>query len=118
MAADEEDRTVRSRETQTLGALACVSGPLSGQRFEVRPEGIYIGRDAALSQIVIDDPRVSKRHVWIGSRQGRMVAVDQASTNGTFLNDRGTEGIKEVFLKSGDTIIVSETEVGQFVYKR
>ena len=118
MASDEEDATVRSGFTASLGAITCVSGPLSGQRFEIPQEGIYIGRDASLSKVVIDDARVSKRHVWIGPRQGRMMAVDQASTNGTFLNNPGGESIKEVFLKSGETIIVSEPEVGQFVYKR
>lgn len=116
---DGEDRTVRvgAKAPANLGSLACVDGPLSGQRFNITAEGLYIGRDAALSQIVIDDHRVSKRHVWIGPRSGRVIAIDQASTNGSFINRVG-ETFSEVTLNSGDTIIVAEPEVGQFVYKR
>ena len=74
-----------------LGAIVCTSGALMGQRFEIRPEGIYIGRDGTLAQVVISDNRVSKRHVWIGPRNGRVAVVDQGSTNGTFLNVPGSQ---------------------------
>src|SRR5215213_7181041 len=50
----------------SYGSIQFVSGPLSGQRFEIKADGDYIGRDGGSSQIVIGDPRISKRHVWIG----------------------------------------------------
>jgi pSer/pThr/pTyr-binding forkhead associated (FHA) protein len=102
----------------SFGAITCTSGALMGQRFEIRPEGIYIGRDGTLSQIVINDNRVSKRHVWIGPRNGRVAVVDQGSTNGTFLNVPGSQRITEAYLNPGDTVIVSEADVARFQYQR
>ncbi len=101
-----------------FGAITCTSGPLAGQRFDIRPEGVYIGRDGTLSQVVINDNRVSKRHVWIGPRNGRIAVVDQGSTNGTFLNVPGSQRVTEAYLNPGDTIIVSEADVARFQYQR
>lgn len=100
------------------GAVVCTSGPMLGQRFEIRPEGLYIGRDGTLSQIVINDSRVSKRHVWIGPRSGRVAVVDQGSTNGTFLNQPGSQRITEAILNPGDIIIVSEADVARFQFQK
>ena len=46
-----------------LGSITCTSGELDGQRFEITREGIFIGRDRSVSQVVIQDERISKRHV-------------------------------------------------------
>jgi pSer/pThr/pTyr-binding forkhead associated (FHA) protein len=97
--------------------LLCVQGALAGQRFEIRPDGIYIGRDGTLSQVVIADGRVSKRHVWVGPRNGKIVAIDQQSTNGTFLNVPGSQRITEAILQPGDTVILSEADVARFRYQ-
>jgi V8-like Glu-specific endopeptidase len=101
-----------------LGTIICTSGALMGQRFEIRPEGLYIGRDGTLSQVVINDNRVSKRHVWVGPRNGRVAVVDQGSTNGTFLNTPGSQRVTEVYLNPGDTVIVSEADVARFQFQR
>ncbi|HYK19557.1 MAG TPA: trypsin-like peptidase domain-containing protein, partial [Pyrinomonadaceae bacterium] len=69
------------------GSIKFVSGPLSGQQFEIKADGDFIGRDGGSSQIVIGDPRISKRHLWIGVKNGRVVIEDQNSRNGTFVND-------------------------------
>lgn len=98
-----------------FGALHAISGKLSGQTFPLRMDGFYIGRDRALSQVVLDDASVSKRHVWVGVREGVPTAIDQSSTNGTYLNTLGTR-IGQVRLSPGDTIIISD-DVARFVYK-
>src|SRR6185503_8970754 len=67
------------------GSIRFVSGTLAGQQFEVKPDGEYLGRDSSSAQIVISDPRISKRHLWIGVREGRVLIVDQGSRNGTFI---------------------------------
>lgn len=84
-----------------------------GQIIEITGDGIYIGRDAALSQLVIADSRVSKRHVWVGLRNGEVVAIDQGSTNGTYVNDPASPRIHEQRLSSGDVLIVSN-DVARF----
>jgi predicted CXXCH cytochrome family protein len=101
---------------QWFGMLHCTSGPLEGQRFIIEDDGFYIGRDESLSKVVIPDSRISKRHVRITPRSGKVWAIDQNSTNGTFLGKEGTERITEVQLKRGDTLILADG-VATFVYQ-
>src|SRR5690349_17773388 len=98
------------------GSIKFVSGALAGKQFEIKPEGEYLGRDALSSQVVIPDPRISKRHLWIGVRDGRVVIVDQDSRNGTFVNDPKSARVKETSLNSGDTVILGESDVARFEY--
>jgi trypsin-like peptidase/FHA domain-containing protein len=98
------------------GSIKFVSGPLSGQQFEIKTEGDFIGRDGGSSQIVIGDPRISKRHVWIGVRNGRVVIEDQNSRNGTFVNDPRSARVTEQSLNSGDVVILGESDVARFEY--
>ena len=100
----------------SYGSIKFVSGPLSGQEFKVNSEGDFIGRDGGSSQIVIADPRISKRHVWIGVRNGRVVIEDQNSRNGTFVNDPRSARITETSLNAGDTVILGESDVARFEY--
>lgn len=102
----------------SYGSIRFVSGMLTGQQFDIKAEGACVGRDSALSQIVVADPRISKRHVWIGVRDGRVVITDQGSRNGTFLNDPKSERITDVLLNPGDTVILGESDVARFEYEK
>jgi serine protease Do len=102
---------------RNYGSIQFVSGPLSGQRFQVRADGDYIGRDGGSSQIVIGDPRISKRHVWIGVKNGRVVIEDQNSRNGTFVNDPKSARVTEQPLNAGDTVILGESDVARFEFQ-
>lgn len=101
---------------KNYGSIRFVSGPLSGQQFQVRPDGDFIGRDGGSAQIVIGDPRISKRHVWIGVKGGRVVIEDQNSRNGTFINDPRSERVTEQSLNTGDTVILGESDVARFEF--
>ena len=98
---------------QWNGMLHCTGGALEGQRFIIEDEGFYIGRDPALAKVVIPDSRISKRHVRIVPRNGRVWAIDQGSTNGTFLKD---QRITEVQLKRGDALVLGDN-AAIFVYQ-
>ena len=98
------------------GSIRFVSGPLSGQQFKIKPDGDFIGRDGGSSQIVIGDPRISKRHLWIGVKGGRVVIADQNSRNGTFVNDPKSARVTETSLNAGDTVILGESDVARFEY--
>jgi S1-C subfamily serine protease len=98
------------------GSIRFISGTLAGQQFQVKPDGEYLGRDSSSAQIVISDPRISKRHLWIGVREGRVLIVDQGSRNGTFINDPKSSRVTESSLKSGDTVILGESDVARFEY--
>lgn len=117
----DPSRTVAITRENTVaisyGTIKFVSGVLAGEEFEVNPEGSYIGRESSLSQIVVSDPRISKRHLWIGVRDGVVTIVDQESRNGTFVNDPKSERITEAQLHSGDTVILGESDVARFEYQ-
>ena len=102
----------------SYGTITFITGALSGQKFDVKPDGACVGRDASSSQIVIADPRISKRHVWIGVRAGRVVIEDQSSRNGTFLNDPKSERVTENALSDGDIVILGESDVARFEYRK
>jgi protease PrsW len=91
--------------TPVDAALLCTAGPLKGQSFLVGYAGVQIGRDGTASQIVVRDPKVSKRHVWIGPSTSGIVAVDRGSTNGTWLNG---QRITETLLRPGDRFELSD----------
>jgi Protein of unknown function (DUF3662)/FHA domain len=74
---------------------------IDGRRMVVGPAGVTIGRSRQ-SDIVVDDPNVSRRHAEIRPRGGSWVLTDLGSTNGSVLNGRRIPG-PEV-LKPGDTI--------------
>jgi pSer/pThr/pTyr-binding forkhead associated (FHA) protein len=98
------------------GMLQCTSGALEGQHFIIEKDGLYIGRDPAMSQIAISDNRISKRHVRIVPRDGKVVAIDQNSTNGTYLGKAGGERITEIQLRRGDVLVLGDNAAA-FVYQ-
>lgn len=94
----------------TLASLTCSRGLLYGQRFSLGPQGLLIGRQPGVAQIVVNDSRASGKHVWIGYENGTLVAIDQGTTNGTFINDVRHGRISKAPLKDGDTVIVGEPD--------
>ena len=127
VAAADQGRTVDLSRTIAItadgddfkpnyGSIKFVSGPLSGQQFQIKTEGDFIGRDGGSSQIVIGDPRISKRHLWIGVKGGRVVITDQNSRNGTFVNDPKSQRVTETPLSAGDVVILGESDVARFEY--
>jgi len=124
----EETRTVMADELKGgtpgateavvwFGMLRCTAGPLEGKTFIVEEDGVYIGRDPSLAQIVIEDSRVSKRHLGVMPRNGKVWAIDQSSTNGTFLSKESKlERITEHQLKRGDTLVLADG-AATFVYQ-
>lgn len=91
------------------GMLTCTSGALEGQHFEIG-DGVTIGRDARVAQIVVADSRISSKHAWVGKVNGVITVRDVGSTNGTFINALGTR-ITEAPLKNGDTIILADDAI-------
>ncbi len=94
----------------SIGNVTCTRGLLMGQRFALTPTGIIVGRQPGVAHILVNDSRASGKHVWIGLENGRLVAIDQGTTNGTFLNDVKHGRISRVELKDGDIVIVAEPD--------
>lgn len=81
--------------------LVMSQGPQPGQMFHLEKDSTSLGRDPG-SDIVIDDPQVSRQHARITRQGGLMVVEDLGSTNGTFVNGMRLTGPHT--LASGDMI--------------
>ena len=94
----------------TVGSLICTRGALTGQRFSLSPTGVIIGRQLGIAHVLVNDHRASGKHVWIGIENGKLVAVDQGTTNGTYINDMSRGRITRAELRDGDSVIVGEPD--------
>src|SRR5881296_409959 len=74
---------------------------------QLGPEPLLIGRDQQ-NDVVLDDPRVSRKHAEIRLRLGRYTLYDLQSTNGTYVNGRR---VAEKVLDDGDKISVGGLEL-------
>jgi hypothetical protein len=103
----------------SMSAFKCFvvgrSGKQKGNRYQLHQKGITVGRHPSCN-IVLDDPRVSSRHAWVGMVDGKPTLRDLKSTNGTFLNVRTKESVGEAELVPGDTIFFGSQKADQFVF--
>ena len=106
---DEKSQEIVREIALSSGENAMVviaRGPQKGSRFLITAEGVSIGRSTE-SSIFLDDVTVSRSHAQIKREDsGAFVLVDNASLNGTYLNNVSVE--KNV-LKNGD-----EIQIGKF----
>ncbi|MGI5212293.1 FHA domain-containing protein [Plantactinospora sp. CA-290183] len=100
-----------SDELDLLPLLTVASGALRGASFRLRPGLRRIGREDG-ADVLLDDPKVSRRHATVERVGGRVLLADTGSTNGTWLNDRRLDGRTE--LRDGDRIRVGHVELRFF----
>ncbi len=82
-----------------------------GQAFDLGDE-LTVGR-AAGCQVKVNDTYASQLHARIFNRDGELFVEDLGSTNGTYLNRRGTRNKEKVTgplgLKLGDRLMIGKT---------
>jgi predicted component of type VI protein secretion system len=69
---------------RSLPTLRVIAGPLAGETIEV-DRTIVIGRFE--TDVVIDDPELSRRHLEIRPDGEGLIVEDLTSTNGTFVDE-------------------------------
>ena len=94
----------------SVGSVTCTRGELTGQRFALTATGIIVGRQPGVAHVLVNDHRASGKHVWIGLDNGILVAIDQNTTNGTYINDVSRGRITRSPLRDGDVVIVGEPD--------
>jgi diguanylate cyclase (GGDEF)-like protein len=93
--------------------LVVISGPSFGEMYKLKGERSTLGRGDRTDIRVLDDG-VSREHAAIERDGGKMVLVDQGSTNGTFCNGAR---VKRQDLTDGDKISIGATTILRFTYQ-
>jgi predicted component of type VI protein secretion system len=101
--------------------LLVQQGPRAGQSFDLDKPVITLGREAG-SDIVLEDPQVSRHHARLTLQAGGYVIEDLGSTNGTFINEQRLTGAQPINpgdrLRLGDNVVLSVSgslDVGETV---
>jgi S1-C subfamily serine protease len=84
-----------------LGKFTILNGPRAGERLALGGSGIRVGRETAMCEILLENPKVSRLHAEVVSIDGKVLLIDRNSSNGTYVND---QKIDKRFLKDGDII--------------
>ncbi len=83
--------------------LVLRKGPRPGQIFPLSEDSVSIGRDP-VSDIVIDDPEISRHHARLSIGPAGYYLQDMASTNGSFVDGERLGG-EPVALNAGQVIM-------------
>jgi hypothetical protein len=93
-----------------VARLAWLTGSRAGLVDEVPADGVWIGREPP-AQLVVRDVGVSRQHLWVGIRDGELVALDEKSSNGTFV---AGERIVRHALRPGDVVTLARESSFRF----
>ena len=90
----------------TMGLMSTqVEGPLADTYFEIKDDGLTIGRDPQSCEVVYEDEMVSRQHARLEYGTEGLVLRNLSTTNQTFLND---EAITEAVVRAGDRIRIEQ----------
>ena len=68
-----------------------------------------VGRERGAADLVISDPKVSRRHLQLSLQDGRLMLEDLGSKNGTAVN--GKPAMQSAAVKEGDVICMGATQM-------
>lgn len=95
---------VSTDQREVVGVLRAIAGPLSGQEFPISSGQVVLGRDS-VSDVVLADPMVSKRHARIETGQ-YIEVVDLNSANGVLVDG---VAVQRVRLEEGEPFVIGAT---------
>lgn len=84
-----------------------VSEPGHPSRVVPVDSRLEVGRDC--DGLVLEDPTVSRRHLWLDPAGDGLLCVDMGSANGTFVDGAKIE--QPVALRAGNVVKLGETEL-------
>ncbi len=93
----------------TVPRLIATAGTYSGSIFELSAASAEIGRDPACQVALPNDSQVSRRHATLQMQGGPPVLIDNASSNGTFVNGVRIAAQQPHPLQQGDELTIGST---------
>lgn len=96
----------RAGSSDCLVVIYTTEKALLGKRFVLESSPLKIGRGPD-NHIVLEGDSVSRRHAHLERRDSQWFAVDNRSTNGTYVNEDQIPG--EIRLENGDRIKIGPT---------
>ena len=91
-----------------MPSLTITTGPNTGDYYPLGSRTVVIGRDEACPVQIVDD-QISRKHVQIRHDNGKRIAMDMKSANGTLVNGRAVTG--EIELVEGDEITIGSSKI-------
>ncbi|MFA6807982.1 MAG: DUF3662 and FHA domain-containing protein [Eubacteriales bacterium] len=104
------DAFQKNQKRKSRCYLEIIKGNNEGKIYVLDKDEIFLGRNGDC-EIEVDDLEVSRRHMKIGSDNGRWFVQDLDSTNGTYVNKLKVD---RYIVKNGDKIKIGNTV---FLYK-
>jgi two-component system, cell cycle response regulator len=105
VVVDAKDVTLlRKLRAPSKPCLLLYSGEEAGQRFDLEPGHLIIGR-VPEAQVRIEASGISRQHAELQVRPGKVILQDLGSANGTLVNEERIE--EPVVLQDGDLIRLS-----------
>ncbi|WP_041313124.1 trypsin-like peptidase domain-containing protein [Heliomicrobium modesticaldum] len=102
----------QTAKAESRPVIEFILGPLTGRRMIIPREGLLVGRDPATCQVVLDDPFISKQHLFVGPDpldKTAIIVTDKGSTNGTFLESPDGERLVGTrTLQKGDQVYLGQ----------
>lgn len=98
------DRRMKGHQAVKAKLVLVEGEPHMPQTVEIHGSNTRIGRDPNLSNVVLDDPRVSRYHCRISEEgDGSFRIFDEGSTSGTYVNYKPVD-IRGQVLQHGDQL--------------
>lgn len=89
-----------------------IAGKMTGASLTLHTgESVILGRDGQVSQLVFNDPSISRRHCTIQFGQEGEIMVTDHSVAGTYINrSQKLQNGNSAYILSGDTLTLGTTE--------
>jgi S-DNA-T family DNA segregation ATPase FtsK/SpoIIIE len=95
-------------EPQGVFDLVITGGPDAGRRIPLLPGRHTVGRDTKCD-VSVDDPSISRRHLVVEVRGGRVTVTDERSRNGTAIEGRALASGESCELCQGEEVELGRT---------
>ena len=95
--------------------LVALDSSLTKREYTIPMEGITIGRNKDVGDILLRDKTISRRHARVVYQKGKFLLVDLQSTNGVFVNNNRIVG--NYLLHDGDIISLGIPNIRHFRFQ-